>query len=696
MKKLYKFTPILFIYSLVSFNNLQALTLKKSVEEAILTNYEISSNNLKEKSDKLDIDIEKSAFKPTLDFSTRLETSDVKNKRDGQATEGFKDETDGYNIRLTLEQLLYDGGKTYSSIREKKSNYKSSFYNTIISNNDIIFNVVKSYNNIIKIETMNKIYELNRIAHDEALEIAFNKEEISGEVLETKKTQALIYALNHKIYTQQIDLNEAYSEFKKLTRLDAKNLCNIEINETKLPKNIKDLISLAFDNNMKIKEQEAKVHIQQEKLLQTKANYFPTIRGKLEVSHDNDIEFTNTGIQETILGEVSINWNFYSGGKDDITTEQNIFLLNREKKTLEKIKLDISEDLTNLYKEFQIIKERISNYKLALNANEEIHKITSQQMEDGTKTFLDLLLAKSKVYDSQIDLLNQEALLKETYFEIIHNIHSLSETILNMNDTECKKPANNFVANKKAKVEEEIDDENTIDSLLEEPTEDPISTLLEEPEENLEEINNTEKIENNQSTIEPIEKKLESNQSQEQEDILSVKEETPEPIPNIIPLKTFEDKLKDIFSYNNEISFDKNSLEATIQVSANSFTKIGLNKNDNLKNILDTISKPLIDFALKNKAQIKNIKIESYTSSEFSKYTLQSDMDKANLGLSQRRANKIKNYFLHYALDNNLNTNFISNLFIADGKGSTKTILNDKGDEDKVTSRRIVFKIDKI
>jgi adhesin transport system outer membrane protein len=660
--------------TLVSSTTLSALTLKKSVEEAILTNYEISSNNLQTQSEKLEIDIEKSAFNPTLDFDTRIESSDTRTKRDGQSGGSFEDNTDGYNLKLTLEQLIYDGGKTPSLIREKEANYKSSLYETTLSNNKIIFEVVKSYNNILKIEEINKLNALNKIAHDEALEIAYNKEEISGEVLETKKTQAMIYELNNKIYTQQVDLNKAHTEFKKLTGLEAKALCPINIDESMLPSNEKDLISLAYDNNLKIKEQNAKVKMQQEKLSQDDSNYLPTIKAKLEASHDNDIELTNKGVEDEILGEVSLKWNFYSGGKDDITTQKNILLLNKEKKNLEKIKLEVKEDISNLYKELSIIKEKIANFKLALNANKEILHITTQQLEDGTKTFIDLLLAKSKVFETQIDIITQEAQLREIYFEIQHNVSPLSETILALNDVEC----NNTTL-----------DEQKVETKTEEPStdkkEETIDSLLEE-----EPVIENKAIDSIAIPETPTEDLKQDEEEKEQKEILQKEEII---VKNVVVNNTFEMQLKEIYNKNNKISFDDNTLKATINITSNSFTIKAVNDKDNFKNVLDNITRELLELISKHKSNINNVIINSYTSSENKRYINQVDQDKANLGLSQRRANKVKNYFMYYALKNGLDTDMIDALFIAKGKGSQDLILDAQGDEDKVLSRRIVLEV---
>lgn len=682
MNKLFIIATLIVITT--SQKDLKALTLKKSVEEALLTNYEISSNNLKTKSDEIEIDIQKRGYYPTIDFDTKLESSDTREKRNSQSQTSWDDHTDGYNIKLKVEQLLYDGGKTPAMIREKKSNYKSSFYNTNFSNNKIILEVVKSYNNILKINSINKIYTQNKVAHDEALEIAYNKEEISGEVLETKKTQAMIYSLKHKIFTQDIDLNEAHSEFKKLTGLEAKELCDITTDESNLPNNLTELISLSYDNNLQIKEQESKIKVQQAKLAQHDSNYLPTIKARIEASHDNDIELTNNGIQEKVLGEINLNWNFYSGGKDKRTIEKSLLLLNKEKKDLEQIKLETKEDITNLYKEYENIKKRITNYKSALEANNEILTITTQQLEDGTKTFIDLLLAKSKVYETQINIITQEFLLQEKHFEILHNIGSLSETILNQNEQPCyeTKPVLNIDSQTKNQ-----DKEETIESLLEEVANDKNES---------EETPIDAKAIDSNTTVEETLQPIENNTSQAKQPVV-IQNTLYE--PDLEKPLSLENELKGIYEQpifvDNDIKYDEKSLAATINITSNSFTVTKVNNNDPFKHKLNIITKPLLEIIEKHKSQIKNIVIKSYTSSEHRRYQEQNDMDKANLALSQRRANKVKNFFINYANQNNLDAYVLDKTFIAKGHGSTELVIDENGLEDKVASRRIVLEVKK-
>ena len=106
------------IASIISFSN--GLTLKESVDATLSSNAEIISNQYNTEASKQDIDIEKSAYKPKVDLSATLRKEDrVRDYSDNRADDHIRSDIDGYITTLSAEQLLYDGGKTFSKIDEK-------------------------------------------------------------------------------------------------------------------------------------------------------------------------------------------------------------------------------------------------------------------------------------------------------------------------------------------------------------------------------------------------------------------------------------------------------------------------------------------------------------------------------------------------------------------------------------------------
>jgi len=648
MKNL-SFVSIL-LTSLFTISN--AETLKETIEQTKLTNTEIQVNQLKVKSEKKNIQIEESSYYPSLDFEIYAEKSQTKdNPKDGPSTSW--DKKDGFNTSLGLEQLLYDGGKTSSLISQKKYSYLSTSYKYKDKNEKIILNIIKSYSELVEYAELNKVMEYSTLAHNKALEIALDKEEISGEVIETLKTKNIINAHIDKKLIAKEKYNKAVSNYENLTAKKLNNkICRPVVNASIMDKTLDEIIKLSLENSYKIKEQKEIIKKQSNKISQERSNYKPKVKLNLDSSYDKNLN-TNHNIQKELSGTVTLNWNLYSGGKDKSYVEKETIKLNEEKKNLEKIRLDIIENITNLYNTYQNTKSRIKNFEESIKINQEILDITKNQLEDGTKTFIDALLAKNKITDAQSNKIKQEFILINKYYELLKEMSILNKTIVTSKSDMC------IIIDVPNLINDKNEDMEDIDALLD-------STNIDETQEEL------------------------------IKEIPEIKTLKKEPIKNIIPIQTnnksLADKLSDTFK-NENYTFDKESLTTTLLVTSSSFTKSKVNSNDKFKYLLDTFSVKFLKVLEENEDKIKRVDIESYTSSEYTKYKTQKEKDAANYALSKRRGIKVKNYFVKKSIENDLNTDWFNSKFRVIGKGPENSIKNDDGTENKKLSRRVVLKI---
>ena len=629
--KTINFIPLLSLLALT----IQANSLKDTVTQTVLTNSEIISNQLKIKSDKKSIEVEESGYYPTLDLDVYVQKSKQQDDKKQIQKEDWKD-IKGYNAKLTLEQLIYDGGKTSDKVDEKKYKYSASNFKYTQKNEKLVFDITKSYLDLVKYEELKQLMNYLSESHSKALDIAHDKEEISGEILETLKTMNLITTHDDKRLSQDNKLLSAKAKYKKLTSIEPiGTVCRPKLSEDKIPNTLKKALLFAFENNYEIKEQREIIKKQKSKLSQGDSKYRPNLKFVVSGSYDDDIALAEDGTQKELLGKVVLNWNFYSGGKDTAIDEKEQISLNEEQKNLETIIKSVIEKTTNLYNKRIKTLERIENFDSAIKTNIEILKLTNNQLEDGTKTFLDVLQAKIKLIDMQNNKINQEFVLLETNYELLSKFSILTKTISEDKNQMC-------ILNIKTNLIKDV-----------EVNDDELESLLEE---------------------EPI--------------IQTVKEVK----IDVIKEKTLGDKLS--FAFVDDDKFDKEKLIVTLPITYKSFTKTSINSNDQFNKKLNRISPEFLKVINENKDEIDYINLESFTSSEYSKYANQGKkvIFDANMGLSQRRIDKVKAYFINKSDKLGYDTNWLKSHLTSKGKGSSNLILNN-GVENKIASRRVVINI---
>jgi len=645
------------ILLLVLSLGLSAKSLKQTVKETMTSYSEIVVNNLKVKSKKKNIKKEESAYYPTLDLESYWEVTRKSIKMDYQHSYPSWDRNDGDRTTLTATQLLWDWKKTPYKIDESQYAYTSTYFQTNTKNEKLIFDITKSYIDLVKQYELNQVLQYSEEAHQKALQIAQEKEEISGEALETYKTLGMVSAQEDKRLTQEKDTRKIIAAFKKYTGHDVYDVCRPIIDKDLIPKTLDEAISIALVNSPKIKEQEEIIKKQEALIAQSDSAYLPSLKLKLDAIYDHDLETQKAKTRE-VDGRVTLNWNFYSGGKDLTIEEQREVDLLKEKKTLEKIKGEVIESVTNLYTKYFKTEARISNFQDAIDSKVSILKITNEQLQDGTKTFLDVLMAQKAVIDAQDNKIKQEFELYNAYYDLLREFYILTDTILAQPDRVCKpRKVKNLI-----KFEEEK--EGDLDNLLEDDsnmlddndTDDNIS------DDNISDENLTDNNETNNSFV--------------------------------APELTLEEKVAKAFE-GTDLQYDKDSMTLVLPVRYTSFDKYKVvdSSKDKLRDQLNSFAPELLQILQDNRDQIKAIDLRTYDSSEYRGSKNAVDAFRLNTILSKSRARKLKAYFLETAKENGLDMKFFKSKLQAEGMSSTKLIKDKDGIEDRVASRRMVLKI---
>lgn len=140
-----------------------------------------------------------------------------------------------------------------------------------------------------------------------------------------------------------------------------------------------------------------------------------------------------------------------------------------------------------------------------------------------------------------------------------------------------------------------------------------------------------------------------------------------------------------LISLDNEISF--NSKELTFVFSTSS------DLTNSFKNRLAAFIPQLLDAINKHKNSIKEIKIKSYTSSEFRSQSTVIGKFMANKRIAQRRSAEINTYISKISSMFDLDTRWIEKYFVSYGMGSTNVIRDEDGNENTIKSRRTEFEI---
>ncbi len=421
-------------------NVLYGTSLRDTIEETLNNNPSIVAEHINRDAYLKYVDQEKGDYLPTIDLDAFVEKSKTHNNPDTPPPAQGWSEKDGWNAALKVSHILYDGGLTPSEVEEFIQEYNANKYSSIATVEGTIYETIQAYVDLVSAQELMALAQNNIQIHEEYLQIAKEKEEISGEVLETHQVSSKHHDILDSYLEQENEKLSALSLYKKLVGNELQgDVCRPIVDDTFVPQTLKEAVELGVRRSFKIKEQIAKINKQREKIAQEKAAYLPTITAEFQASADDDLELEENGRQEIYRGRIYLSWNLFNGGKTYHATQKEILFLKEEQKRLDEITNEVIDEVTNAYNSYFNKKDRVENLKKYVEANLNILKVYKKQLADGTRTFIDILNAESELYRSDIDKIDQEFELTMTYYDLMNKMSMLSDVILMQEKQVCSK-----------------------------------------------------------------------------------------------------------------------------------------------------------------------------------------------------------------------------------------------------------------
>lgn len=426
--------------SLIASIGLQASSLKDSIERVLATNPEVIAEKKNQEAFKKYIDEREAGYLPRLDIDGRLEQSRTKKmykSHSNNERNGYQNEH-GYNLGVAINQMLYDGDLTPAQVREAKHNDKANTFRSEKNIQNIVTEAINAYIGLVQYDEMLSLTKSMIQTNEDNLQVAKEKESISGEILETYETEGKLNFMREK-YLEEQDLK--YSRTATFKRFIGENPsgneCRPKMDLSLVPNNLQEAVENAVLNNFEIKEQIERIKAQREKIAQADSKFLPNFNLELKALTDNDLSLNENGRENQVFGRVNLAWNLFNGGADKAVSEQETLFLAEQKQRLDAITNKIVEDVKVNFERYQKNKERINVLKNYVVSNENIVEVYKSEFESGTRTFVDILDAQTVLYEAKKSLINREYELYRNYYDLLASTSALTNSVIDPNNDGC-------------------------------------------------------------------------------------------------------------------------------------------------------------------------------------------------------------------------------------------------------------------
>ena len=402
-----------------NINTKNILELKDIFYLALKNNINIRQNQNTLKLDKLQTEESKSLYKPKLDLSSNLSQidSDRAKYSNGLYSQG------SFDIGFKLSQVIYSN-KIIQNIKIKRLLEQSNSNNIKSKNDEILYNVLLTYLNVIKANKYNKIIKIKQNFIKQNLN--FSKQRVEVGV----QDRSDVYRWQSELANVNIELSNSKQKLNKL-KIELANLIQIDKNFSFIQydmnseifkildhdaikyisnKKVQDLfLSDIIFSHSKLKQIDKLINVKKEELQMNKSSrYLPNI--VFNANAKKTLDRTGQGSNakrywddEEYQAVLNLSLPIYEGGLKSVNIQKNkIELINlklqyNEIKNL--IEKNVEQDYDSLLKSY----EKIFYAKTSLKFSEKNYELISDKYKNGKENIIALLDAQNEFIVSKLN-----------------------------------------------------------------------------------------------------------------------------------------------------------------------------------------------------------------------------------------------------------------------------------------------------
>ena len=400
---------ILICLTLFNFNNVAAVTLYDALNQTYQKNIQLNAERESLKASEEDVNISKSAYKPSLTLigsKSKEDTNKLTNQSGGNAT---ITDVDPFTTSIKLEQNILDFGRSLT-LEKSIVGLDLAKSKLVKKEQEVLHSAIDAYSNLILTREKLDINQKN---------LNLLKRQVENDKIRLDRGQITITDLaqsESSLAGAQAQFTQAKSDLliAKLTYeniigkiTDPNELEKSSNSIVSIPTSLNEAINLSKLNNPDIKIAKFDLSQSEKDLAISRSDLAPTASLSLERSYANDISSTIDEREKDIL-KATVSWPFYSGGKKFSTINKNSNLSTRKRLLLDDAVRANETNVTSAWSSLESSKSFLTSVKAQVRAAQIANNGIAAEYERGSRTTLDVIQSNALLLSAQISLASSE------------------------------------------------------------------------------------------------------------------------------------------------------------------------------------------------------------------------------------------------------------------------------------------------
>jgi outer membrane protein, adhesin transport system len=410
--------------------SVEALTLKEGVDEVLSTHPVVLERLHNYRATLEDLRITESQYLPSLDYTGTV----GREKTQSPSTQNTTRSLSSYEHSLQLTQNLFNGFGTVHEADYQKARILAAANHYIENANDIAYNFVNVYINVLKTRDLLNIAKSN-VEFNEQIYDKVTKLYEAGMTTrsESEKADTSLSLAKSNYVVAQNNLDDALFNLERVLgrHVDAKELQDEKF-AGEIPSTLDAVKKYAASHNPSILVSEYNLKASQAQHSASYKNYYPKIDAFARQSWANDVGGIDGKDDRTKIG-LTLTYNLYRGGADHSDIQKNLSKVHQEgqnkRETLRK--LDEQGELAWSAKHY--IAEQLNHLKRYETTSAKTLELYQKEYDLGRRTLLDLLVAQNDHVAAKSQIVRAENDLLFAHYRVLDAMGSMVQNVLGSN-----------------------------------------------------------------------------------------------------------------------------------------------------------------------------------------------------------------------------------------------------------------------
>ena len=429
MKKIF----LVFLFTFINFNSVQAISLSDALLEAYNNNPELNAERENLNVSEEDLKISRSEFLPSITISGSKSSEDTDKNTNRSGADTAVTDVNPKTQSVLIEQKLFQGFAGVAGYEKNKLGLNLAKSKFLKKEQDILYKAVETFTGLALAEEKLKINQGNVNLSERQVETDRSRLE-KGQITiaDLAQSESSLAESQAKLIESQNEVLTSKLEYEKiigpLDNIDNLNK-NYELNFN-VPKSLDQAIEISKGNNPDLIIAKLEFEQSEKDITIAKSELSPSAKLSLETSKTDDLSATiDERDKETI--KATISWPLFKGGKNFAELNRSKSLKNRKQLLYEYAIKTNENNVASAWANLQSTESLLNSVKSQVKAAEIANEAISAEYESGLgRSTLDLIQSNAILLNSKISLANSERNYFLAKFNLLKSVGLLNNDYL--------------------------------------------------------------------------------------------------------------------------------------------------------------------------------------------------------------------------------------------------------------------------